>query len=97
MSHPTTRQLQIAAFRHRILVPALEAEEGGVSALLKEIAGRPHRNPDGASTRVAFSTLWKWLSAYRDRGLLGLCPQPRKATASIFGWMTPEGPMPEAA
>ena len=78
MNHPTAPQLQIAAYRHRILVPALEAENGGVSALLKEIAARPHRNPNGDSIRVALSTLWKWLAAYRDQGLLGLCPQTRK-------------------
>jgi transposase InsO family protein len=78
MNHPTDRQLEIAAFRHRLLASALEAEEGGVSARLKEAAGRPHRNPDEVLVQVALSTLWKWLAAYRRGGLIALCPTPRK-------------------
>ena len=78
MNHPTDRQLEIAAFRHRLLAAALDAEEGGVSALLKEAAGRPHRNPDKVLVQVALSTLWKWLAAYRRGGLIALCPHPRK-------------------
>lgn len=78
MAHPTDRQLEIAAFRHLVLAPALEAEEGGVSARLKEVAGRSHRSPDGTQVRVALSTLWKWLAAYRSGGLIALCPHPRK-------------------
>ena len=78
MNHPTDRHLEIAAFRHRLLASALEAEEGGVSALLKEVAGRPHRDPDEVQVQVALSTLWKWLAAYRRGGLIALCPTPRK-------------------
>jgi len=79
MNHPTDRQLEIAAFRYRLLAPALDAEDGGVSALLKEAADRPHRNPDEVQVQVALSTLWKWLADYRrGGGLLALCPHPRK-------------------
>ena len=78
MNHPTDRQLEIAAFRHRLLAAALDAEEGGVSARLKEAAGRAHRNPDEVLVQVALSTLWKWLAAYRRGGLIALCPHPRK-------------------
>jgi transposase InsO family protein len=78
MDHPTDRQLDIAAFRYRLLAAALDAEEGGVSALLKEAAGRPHRNPDQVLVQVALSTLWKWLAAYRRGGLIALCPTKRK-------------------
>jgi len=78
MDHLTDRQLDIAAFRYRLLVPALVVEEGGVSALLKEAASREHRDPAGAPVRIALSTLWRWLAAYRNGGLAALCPIPRK-------------------
>jgi len=78
MDHLTDRQLEIAAFRHRLLSPALAAEEGGVSALLKEVAVREHRDPSGAQVRIALSTLWRWLAAYRKGGLAALCPTTRK-------------------
>jgi len=83
MDHPTDHQLEIAAFRYRLLAAALDAEEGGVSALLKEAAGRPHRHPDGTLVEVALSTLWKWLSDYRRGGLIALCPTPRKDRGAL--------------
>jgi len=78
MDHLTDHQLEIAAFRHRLLVPALAAEEGGVSALLREVAGREHRDPAGTLVQIALSTLWRWLAAYRRGGLAALCPTPRR-------------------
>ena len=78
MSQPTDHQLEIAAFRHRLIAAALEAEGRGISAFLKESAGRHHRGPGGAEASVALGTLWKWLATYRKGGLIALCPQPRK-------------------
>ena len=78
MDHLTDRQLEIAAFRHRLLAPALAAEEGGVSALLTEVATREHRDPSEVLIRIALSTLWRWLAAYRKGGLAALCPTTRK-------------------
>lgn len=72
------RSLDIAAFRHRLIAAALEAEGEGVAAALREAASRPHRNPEDKEVRVSLATLWAWLAAYRQGGLLALRPQPRK-------------------
>ena len=72
------RQLDIAAFRHRLIAAALEAEGEGVAAALREVAGQVHRDAAGVERRVALATLWKWLAAYRQGGLLALRPKTRK-------------------
>ena len=72
------RSLDIAAFRHCLIAAALEAEGEGVAAALRESAGSPHRNPAGKEVHVSLATLWAWLAAYRQGGLLALRPKPRK-------------------
>lgn len=72
------RPLEIAAFRHHLIAAALETEEGGVVAALREAADRAHRDVDGHEVRVSLGTLWKWLAACRQGGLLALRPKPRK-------------------
>lgn len=72
------RHLEIAAFRHRLIAAALEAEGEGVAAALRETASRPHRDPGGREVRVSLATLWTWLAACRNGGLLALRPKPRK-------------------
>jgi len=71
-------RLEIAAFRHRLLSEALDADDGGVRAALEQAASTVHRRPDGEEVRVGLSTLWRWLRRYRRGGLLSLRPAPRK-------------------
>ena len=72
------RHLEIAAFRHRLIAAALEAEGEGVAAALREVASRPHHDVAGREVRVSLATLWKWLAACRRGGLLALRPKSRK-------------------
>lgn len=46
--------------------------------LLRRIARAPVRWPSGDERRIAEATLYRWLQAYRDHGLKGLMPSPRK-------------------
>ena len=78
MSDNEEYRLEIAAFRHRVIASALEAEGEGVTAALREAAARPHRDARGREVRVSLGTLWKWLAACRKGGLLALRPKSRK-------------------
>ena len=49
----------------------------------RKSAARPHRHPDGREVRVALSTLWSWLAAHRQGGLLALQPTRRKDRATL--------------
>ncbi len=77
------RPLAIAAFRHRLIAAALESDGEGVGAALREAAERPHRNPEGEEVRVSLSTLWAWLAACRQGGLLALRPKPRQDRGTL--------------
>lgn len=46
--------------------------------LLRRIARVPVRWPSGDERRIGEATLYRWLQAYRARGLQGLTPLPRK-------------------
>ena len=78
MTNPENDPLEIAAFRHRLIAAAIEAEGEGVVAALRESASRPHRHPDGREIQVSLSTLWSWLAAHRRGGLMALQAKPRK-------------------
>ena len=86
MTHSEDRSLDIAAFRHCLIAPALEAEGEGVAAALRESASEPHRNPAGREVRVSLATLWTWLAAYRQGGLLALRPKARKDKGQLRGF-----------
>jgi len=77
MIAPDDRLLEIAAFRHRILAAAIDADGEGVGAALREAASRSHADPRGRELRYDVRTLWRWLSAYRRGGLVALCSAPR--------------------
>jgi putative transposase len=83
MTNHQNDPLEIAAFRHRLLAAAIEAEGDGVAAALREAAATPHRHPDGREVRVSLSTLWSWLAAHRRGGLLALQPNRRKDRATL--------------
>jgi putative transposase len=69
--------LELAAFRHRIIAEALEADQGEVTAAIVEAASREYSTPGGTLYRPSERSLWRWLHAYRKGGLLALCHKPR--------------------
>ncbi|MBN2194312.1 MAG: transposase [Polyangiaceae bacterium] len=83
MKDDEDRRLDIAAFRHRLLADALDADENGVRAALARTAAAVHRTPAGDEIRVGASTLWRWLQRYRQGGLLALRPTPRKDRGAV--------------
>jgi putative transposase len=86
---PDDHDLAIAAFRHRFLAEALEADGEAIGPILKAQAGQPRTDPQGRARTVSVRTLTRWLTAYRRGGLLALCPQPRKDRGALRA-LTPE-------
>jgi putative transposase len=74
---PDDHALAIAAFRHRCLVQALEADGEELLPILKAEARQARTDPAGRARTVSVRTLARWLAAYRRGGLLALCPRPR--------------------
>jgi transposase InsO family protein len=74
---PADHALAIAAFRHRCLVEVLEANDEALAPLLQAQARQVRTDPAGRARRVSVRTLLRWLAAYRQGGLLALCPQRR--------------------
>jgi putative transposase len=75
---PDEHALAIAAFRHRCLGAALEAEGEEIRPILQAEARQTRTDPTGRTRTVSMRTLARWLAAYRRGGLLALCPQRRK-------------------
>ncbi len=75
---PDDHALAIAAFRHRCLVAALEAEGEAILPILQAEARQARTDPTGRVRTVSVRTLTRWLAAYRRRGLVALCPQRRQ-------------------
>jgi putative transposase len=67
--------LVLAAFRHHVIAEALQADE--VTAAVIEASSREYSAPGGRLYKPDLRTVWRWLRAYREGGLLGLCPKPR--------------------
>ena len=80
---PDDHALAIAAFRHRCLVEALEADGEEILPILKAQARQPRTDPAGRARTVSVRTLARWLAAYRRGGLLALCPQRRTDQGSL--------------
>jgi putative transposase len=78
MADAEERRLKIAALRYRIIAEAAESSGEGVSEAIKKAATRSFPDPDGQELiEVTPRTLWRWLAAYRDGGLLALRPKAR--------------------
>ena len=75
-----TRRTEIALFRYGLLAHILhrELERGELLAHLRQVAGARHQIPYSAGTTVGFTTLWRWLVAYRREGFEGLKPHARR-------------------
>jgi len=78
MKDDEEHRLEIAAFRYRVIVEAVDAEGEGVTEALRQAAGITYSGPGGRELRFGLSTLWSWLAAYRRGGLLALRPASRK-------------------
>jgi putative transposase len=85
MDKPPTdeRALAIASFRYRVIAEAAEAPRGEVTAALEEAAQGEYATPGGGLLKPKIRTLWRWLAAFRERGLLGLCPKARKDRGAL--------------
>jgi putative transposase len=80
---PDDHALAIAAFRHRCLVAALEADGAEILSILKAEACQARTDPAGRARTASVRTLARWLAAYRRGGLLALCPQRRKDQGTL--------------
>ena len=74
---PDDHDLAIAAFRHRLIAEALEAEGEAIVAILTAQAGQPRTDPQGRARAWSVRTLSRWLAAYRGGGFVAL---DRKST-----------------
>ena len=80
MSKKPPRPKDVALWRYELIEEALPTEltprERGT--ILRRISRAPVRWPGGASRRVSLATLYRWLRLFREHGLAGLRPRPRK-------------------
>lgn len=75
--HDEERRLQKAAFRYRVIAEAVECSKGRVSQAVKRAASTAYID-DGQEVRVTERTIWRWLSAYHEGGVLKLQPKARQ-------------------
>ena len=75
----------VALFRYTVIAeaanPRLRPRQRG--HLVRVLAARTHRHPDGTWVRVSRNTLDRWLRAYRERGLEGLRPEKRSDSGTV--------------
>jgi len=75
--------LEIAAFRHRVIAEAFEANEGEITAAVENAAKVEYSAPRGLRCKPVVRTIWRWLAAYRQGGLFALCPKQRSDYGSL--------------
>jgi putative transposase len=78
MDDETERRLKIASFRYRVIAEAAELDGIGVSTEIEQAASKLYPGPDGHDIELSPRTLWRWLEAYRQGGLLALRPKLRE-------------------
>lgn len=71
---------KIALWRLSLIEEALDPDltQRGRGEVLRRMARAPVCWPSGDSRHVSLATLYRWLAAYREGGLDGLRPQPRR-------------------
>lgn len=77
--------IHLALFRYAVIAPIVELAEtrpGDTTALVREIAARPHFLPGRGQVHVSERTVYMWLRLYRKHGLSGLRPCLRKDRGS---------------
>ena len=78
---PRDHAEEIAIFRHGMIgqICARDLEHGDLAEALRALSMERVRPPGSSCTRTfAVPTLERWLYAYRQRGLEGLCPRARR-------------------
>jgi putative transposase len=74
------RALEVGLFRWQLIGeaidPSLSARERGL--LVRSLAAREHRAPDGRWVRMSRNTLDRWIRDYRHGGFDALVPAPRR-------------------
>ena len=75
------RRRDIALFRYGLIRPAADQDlsKAQRGRLVRDLAGREHRGPDGEWKQVGRSTLDRWIRDYRAGGFDALVPVPRKS------------------
>jgi putative transposase len=78
MEYPS--DLVEAAFRYGIIAPLLDLTVTRPERRLskQKILSRPHDHPARGTIRISSRTLRRWMRAYRQHGLQGLCPRLRE-------------------
>ena len=76
------RRREIGLFRYALIREAADgqltpAERG---RLVRDLASREHRRPDGRAVRVSRPTIDRWIRAWRREGFDGLVPKPRASS-----------------
>jgi putative transposase len=74
------RRREVALFRYGLIREAADPELSPTERgrLVRELASREHRGPDGEWTTVGRSTLDRWIVAYRAGGFDALVPAQRE-------------------
>lgn len=86
------RRRDITLFRYGLIREAADPDLSPADRgrLVRELAAREHRGPDGQWTTVGRSTLDRWIVAYRDGGFDALVPSRARpapsATRSCWTW-----------
>ena len=76
--------MKIAALRYRMIAEAVESLGGDVAWAIEEAARHRYPDPDGGGrVGVTPRTLWRFLAAYREGGLLALQPKVRKDRGQV--------------
>lgn len=83
MTGDDEKQFAVAALRYRIIAEAAESKGGGVTMAVQIAAGQEHRDLDGRPLCVKERTLWRWLAAFREGGLLALMPKRRSEAGQL--------------
>ena len=75
----------VALFRFTVISEAANARLGPRERghVVRTLAARAHRHPDGSWVRITRGTIDRWLRAYRERGLDGLRPEKRSDNGAV--------------
>ena len=75
----------VALFRFTVISEAANSRLGARERghVVRTLAARAHRHPDGSWVRITRGTIDRWLRAYRARGLDGLRPEKRSDTGAV--------------
>lgn len=75
------RRREIGLFRYALIREAADEQLSSAERgrLVRELASREHRGPDGRLVRISRPTIDRWIRTWRRDGFDGLVPTPRAA------------------